>query len=145
MNDLLFRPFQIKDYSELIQLWQDSSLSYRPKGRDSLLSMSNEIEHEYSHLILAEKAGNLLGSILASHDGRRGWINRLAVHPSFRKKGLARLLIEKAEHWLLGQGLGILVCLIEEENTASQELFKSCNYVEHKEIIYYSKRLRSDI
>jgi len=38
----------------------------------------------------------LVGSVLASHDERKGWLNRLAVAPNHRRRGPARRLIAAA-------------------------------------------------
>jgi len=145
MDHIQFRLFTIADYDALLALWQAAALDHRPSGRDSREAMARETLRASAHILLAELQGRVIGSVLASHDGRRGWINRLAVHPDFRHRGLARQLTTRAESWLKDQGLGILVCLIEEENHSSRALFQSMNYVEHGDIIYYSKRLRSDI
>lgn len=141
----VFRPFVIDDYEALIALWALAKLDHRPSGRDSREAMALEATRSSAYVLLAELDGQLIGSVLASHDGRRGWINRLTVHPDYRHRGLARQLTARAEAWLKEQGLGILVCLIEEENQASHALFQSMDYVEHRDIVYYSKRLRPDI
>ena len=44
--------------------------------------------------------GKLVGIVVATHDGRKGWINRLAVHPDYRRRGIAKKLIEEAEEYL---------------------------------------------
>ena len=142
---LRFRDFTIEDHAALLDLWRTAELSHRPRGRDSLEAMAAEVQRPYSHLLLAELEGQMVGSVLASHDGRRGWINRLAVHPEWRGQGLASELIDRAEAWLMEQGLKILVCLIEEENTPSRRLFQKKDYVEHRDIVYYSKRLQPDV
>ncbi|MBU4189834.1 MAG: GNAT family N-acetyltransferase [Candidatus Thermoplasmatota archaeon] len=39
----------------------------------------------------------LIGVVVGSDDGRKGWINRLAVDLKHRKKGVARVLINAVE------------------------------------------------
>ena len=50
----------------------------------------------------------LSGAVLAGHDGRRGFLYHLAVHPDFRARGLGRALAERAT-WGLRE-MGVLKC-----------------------------------
>lgn len=70
----------------------------------------------------------LVGTILGTHDTRKGWINRLAVHPAYRRKGLATRLVREAERGLRHRGLRMFAALIEPGNAASEALFHSLGY-----------------
>jgi ribosomal protein S18 acetylase RimI-like enzyme len=89
--------------------------------------------------------GKLIGAVIASSDGRKGWINRLAVDPEYRRRGIAKALIAEAEKALRQKGLKIFCALIEDSNKASKELFRKCGYVEHRDIIYFSKRESDEV
>ncbi|HEX37983.1 MAG TPA: GNAT family N-acetyltransferase [Candidatus Cloacimonetes bacterium] len=39
---------------------------------------------------MAEKGGEIIGSVMVTHDGREGWLNRLAVLKEFRNKSIAQ-------------------------------------------------------
>jgi N-acetylglutamate synthase len=140
-----FRHFEIKDYELLISIWDASELSYRPKGRDSRKNIEKEIQSDRNIFLFSEIDGEAVATILLTNDGRKGWINRLAVIPEFRKRGIGVRLIKEAERILADQGIGIITCLIEDYNLISKEMFIKLGYVEHKEIIYYAKRLYPDV
>jgi ribosomal protein S18 acetylase RimI-like enzyme len=82
---------------------------------------------------------------LATDDSRRGWINRVAVHPGYRRTGLGGELIRAAEAELRRRGIHIIAALIEEDNTASRSLFTKLEYLDMPEIRYYSKRDSWDV
>jgi len=146
MNEnLSFRKFQIEDYDLLISLWEASNLPFKPKGRDSRENIHKEILKDDTRFLFCEMDRKIVGVILITDDGRKGWINRLAVLPQYRHAGIATRIIKEAERILIEKGLGIITCLIEEENLYSRELFMDLGYVEHKEIIYYAKRIKQDI
>jgi N-acetylglutamate synthase len=142
---LKFRKFKITDYDLLISIWEVSGLLYKPQGRDSRENIEREIRNKNTDFIFCESAGKTVGAVLITSDGRKGWINRLAVIPEFRRKGIARKLIKEAERILARQNLGIITCLIEADNLVSRNIFRELDYVEHKEIIYFAKRLYPDV
>jgi ribosomal protein S18 acetylase RimI-like enzyme len=89
---------------------------------------------------VAEVEGRLVGVVLGTHDGRKGWINRLAVAPAYRRRGIAGLLVGELETRLEALGLEIVAALIESENRASLEFFRAIGYLHDPEIEYVSKR-----
>jgi ribosomal protein S18 acetylase RimI-like enzyme len=140
MNSIVFRSYSDADYQALIDFWNNAGLHIRPTGRDSRQNMALQASQPMMNLLLAVQADQIVGSVIITHDGRKGWINRLATAPALRRTGLAKELIARSEAWLKEQGIQIYTCLIEEWNSASRALFRSQNYVEHKDILYYSKR-----
>jgi ribosomal protein S18 acetylase RimI-like enzyme len=88
----------------------------------------------------AYEGNTLVGTVIASYDSRKGWINRLAVDPTCRRRGIAKTLIAEAEKALKRRGVKIVCALIEDTNSSSIGLFKKCGYVKHRDIIYFSKR-----
>ncbi len=44
---------------------------------------------------VAEEGGKVVGAVLCGQEGRRGYLNHLAVHPEHRRKGLGRSLVER--------------------------------------------------
>lgn len=145
MKNLIIREYSIEDYDSLIKLWNLSELPYKPKGRDKKENITKEIKQKRSIFLLLELEGELIGSILATHDGRKGWINRLAILPEYRKSGFATKLIKEAEKKLINAGIGIIACLIEDWNTSSMKFFKKSGYKSHIDIIYFTKRIHEDI
>lgn len=88
----------------------------------------------------AEIDGELAGMIIASSDERKGYLNRIAVDPRYRVQGIARQLTLQAEKALHNQGIKVITLLIEAYNTSSIQLAKKMGYVQHTDIIYFSKR-----
>ena len=144
-EEVTFRSLLPSDYDDLIRLWQEAGLPYRPLGRDQREKILTELNNPFEMFILAFCHDRLVGSILASHDGRKGWLNRLCVMPDFRKQGLGRALIAEAEKFLENQGLEIFACLIEEENAESMKLFANAGYTRFDEIKYFTRKKHPDI
>ena len=133
------------DYPRIMALWQAAGLHIRPKGRDSREAFERQIASGILTVIGIEtEQGDVIGVVLVTHDSRKGLINRLAVHPDWRRQGLAKKLISIAEDLLHEQGIDVTAVLIEPENTASLKLFQATGYYEWPGMHYLSKRRSSD-
>ncbi len=141
---LRIRNLTIQDYDPLVAVWREAGLPYRPRGRDRRDRVGREMVAGTSAFLGAEESGTLVGVVVATHDGRKGWINRLAVVPSARRGGAARALVAAAERHLESQGLLIIACLVEADNDASLSLFSSLGYRRVDDIVYFAKRLDPD-
>ena len=138
------RELRPEDYGGLIALWEEAGLPCRPYGRDGRDRIAREIEGNCSIFLAIEEKGMLIGAVLGTHDGRKGWINRLAVLPEQRGRGIGRALINEVEGRLLEQGIEIVTCLIEDWNESSMAFFERLGYLPHRDIVYYSKRRSPD-
>jgi ribosomal protein S18 acetylase RimI-like enzyme len=147
------RPLGSDDYDAVLDLWRRSGLSsVRPTGRDSREAFSSTSRPDaspntangFQKTLGLFKGDELVGVIVVTHDGRKGWLNRLAVDPDHRRQGIARRLITAAEELLSRQGIHVIGALIESKNDVSLRLFRRVGYELHNDICYLSKRDRAD-
>lgn len=134
------RKLTIADYPEMIKLWTRAKLPVKPKGRDSKKHVAAEMDCNPGFFIGAFDGDLLAGAVIASHDGRKGWLNRIAVGPDYRHQGLAQKLTTAGEKALRKHGIKIFGLLIHEYNAASLKLAKKMGYVVHNDILYLTKR-----
>ena len=139
------RPMKISDYEPVITLWAAAGLPSKPKGRDGKRNFKHQLTNPNTRYMVAEASGEIVGNILTTHDSRKGWLNRLAVHPKFRRKGLGKALVAESEKWLATQGIGIWACQIEDWNDVSMAMFEGLGYHKHTDILYFTKKKNEDI
>lgn len=141
-DGLRIREFRNKDYDRVMELWAEGGLPLKPQGRDSRENISRQICMPNVLFLVAEEGegGRVIGTVLATHDGRKGWINRLVVDATLRKRGIGARLVREAERRLEALGLEILACLIEDDNAVSMAVFEKLGYKKHPGIIYFAKR-----
>jgi ribosomal protein S18 acetylase RimI-like enzyme len=135
----------INDYEAIINLWERAKLPFRPHGRDSKESISKEMNANPEFFLGVFERDRLVGVAILSCDMRKGWINRLAVDPEYRSQGVAKALIMESERILRTCGIKLFSALIDDDNTASKELFRKCGYIEHHGIAYFSKRDNEEV
>lgn len=133
------------DYEAVRNLWELAGLHIKPVGRDSQDQFAQQLATGLQTVIGAQVDGNLIGVVLTTHDGRKGWINRLAVHPDYRRQGVGQRLIEEAERVLHDQGMRLIAALIEGDNAASLALFEHAGYSDYADIHYVTKRDAHDV
>ena len=139
MEDLVIREFNIEDYRQIISLWDKVNLPYRPEGRDSPANITQQIANGTTIFLVVESDDKLVGTVLGTHDGRKGWINRLALDPEYRRRSIARRLVNELERRFDKLGLEVIACLIEGHNAVSLEVFKKLGY-NYYDVRYFSKR-----
>lgn len=137
---MLIRKLTIEDYDGIISLWNRAGLSHRPKGRDNRTAIEIQMKKNPNCFLGAYDKSRLVGTVLASYDYRRGWINRLAVDPDYRRRGIAQKIIIAAEEALRKRGARIICAQVDNQNLGSLSLFKKCGYLEHHGVVYLSKR-----
>jgi ribosomal protein S18 acetylase RimI-like enzyme len=142
---LKFKRLTIRDYDALVRLWSRAGLPFKPKVRDSRTAIGVQMRANPHYFVGAYEDERLVGAVMVSSDLRKGWINRLAVDPDFRRRGVALALIREAEHVLKADGIKIFCAQIEVDNVVSMEVFRKAGYVEHNDIVYFSKRESADI
>jgi len=131
------RPGNIPD---MWTIWDEAGLSYRPEGRDSRDELERQMLRDPDLFIGMFLNDRLIGVVIGSDDGRKGWINRLAVHPDHQGAGLGEELVAECERRLRERGREIICVFIEDGNELSLEFFGSRSYEVCRDIIYLRKR-----
>ncbi|UCC33062.1 MAG: GNAT family N-acetyltransferase [Candidatus Bathyarchaeota archaeon] len=139
------RELTISDYDDMVRLWEQTSMPFKPKGRDSRQEIDHQMRENAELFLGVFDKRMLVGVVVGSHDGRKGWINRLAVSPECRRRGIAQLLLARVEKALRKKGARIFCALVEESNLESVSLFRKRGYLVHKDILYLSRREGEDV
>ncbi|MFZ4235726.1 GNAT family N-acetyltransferase [Streptomyces murinus] len=94
-DELRLRPAVPDDLDAVLAFWRtaakDTSISDDRAGVERLL------ERDPQALILAERGGEPVGTVIAGFDGWRCHLYRLAVAPERRRQGVATALLAAAE------------------------------------------------
>ena len=91
------------DIAAVLAFWRDATAE--PSTTDDADGLEGLLERSPGALILAVDGDAIVGSIVAGWDGWRGALYRLAVQPSYRRRGIATALVSEAERSLRDQGV----------------------------------------
>lgn len=135
------RSLSLADYDAMIAVW--TAAGNHVSRREAPDAFAAQMNSGLQRALGAFMEGVLVGVALVTHDGRKGWINRLGVRPEYQRRGVGRALIAESERVITGMGLEITAALVEHDNPASLALFQSMGYRLH-EVHYLSKRSAPD-
>ena len=139
-----FRRLRPSDYGIMIELFRMCGLEPRVKGRDSRAAIAAQLRSKQNRYVGAFDGNRLVGAVFGTHDTRKGWINRLAVHPDWRRRGIAIRLVRLAERGLREQGIQMFAALIGPGNAASEAVFRALGY-EIEPMVYARRKVRVEI
>ena len=93
--------------------------------------------------LVGEIDGEIVATAMAGYEGRRGWINYLAVAPTHRRRGLARALMAHAERLLRELGCPKINLQVRTSNSEVIEFYQRIGYA-IDEVASLGKRLEND-
>ena len=139
-NDFSVRSYQDEDHSELVELWEVCFPDDPPWNNPvDVIRTKLTVQPELLFVCIAE--GRVVGSALVGFDGFRGWVNKVATHPEYQRRGIASLLMKTAEEALTAIGCPKLNLQVRADNPANVAFYQSAGY-EIEERISMGKRLQ---
>jgi ribosomal protein S18 acetylase RimI-like enzyme len=131
------RPLTEHDLDAALELWADTEhLGAVPRTEVEGLRRATP------DLVLgAWLDGQLAGVVLGAYDGRRGWINRLAVADPARRRGVGAALLEDLEERLRARGCVQVNLLVYVENDGGRRFWDRHGYEATEEVVLYHRRL----
>ena len=135
------RQFQIEDQEAVVQLWQDCGLTV--PWNDPRKDIRRKLQVNPEMFLVGLLQGRLIATVMAGYEGHRGWINYLAVHPEFQRRGYAAQMMDAAEELLRRTGCPKINLQVRTSNTNVIEFYRSIGYT-LDDCVSMGKRLESD-
>ncbi len=126
MSEVELRACTMADHEAITSLWHSCGL--HPSRTDTREALGRKLERDPELFLLAVADDEVVGTLLGTYDGRRGWINRLAIRHDWRGKGVADRLMAEVERRLVALGCEKVNLLIEPENGAAQGYYERLGY-----------------
>lgn len=134
------RLMTLKDYHQVLTVWQTAGLNIYPKD-DSKKSLLRFLKMNPKSCLVAEVGKKIVGGILGAFNGRRAWIYHLAVHPKYQKQGIGLALVEKLEQYFTNINVYKIKLDVLKSNVDVIPFYKKLGYVFEEECIVMEKKL----
>lgn len=126
MNDLSLRPAVIADAEAVPRFWTEAAEG--TSITDDADGVARLIARDPAALILAERGGALVGTVIAGFDGWRCHLYRLAVDPAQRRQGIGAALLAAAEDRFAALGGRRADAMVLNHNELGRRAWQAAGY-----------------
>ncbi len=121
------REMTLADYPEVYRLWtQTEGMSLTDD--DSRDGIALYLDRNRGLCFVAFVDGQLIGTVLCGHDGRRGIMRHLAVQTEFRQRGIALRLVQSSLAGLSEQGIKKCNIFVMDYNVAGMQFWQHIGF-----------------
>lgn len=122
------REFALSDYEDVIDLWQRAGLSL--SRSDSIEGIKRKLERDSELFLVVEEDKQIIGAVMGCFDGRRGWVNHLAIDPDFQGNQIGKNIMDELERRFREVGCEKVNLLISMDNTKVQGFYERLGFTQ---------------
>ena len=127
----------IDDYEDVVQLWSEMEV-VKLRDADSREGIDKYLRRNPDLTFLATDSEKVIGTIMAGHDGKRGYTQHLAVSDQFRREGVATKLVSLCLDSLRAEGILKSHVMILSSNELAKQFWRSLGWEPRSDIELYS-------
>ncbi|MCR9180891.1 MAG: GNAT family acetyltransferase [Erythrobacteraceae bacterium] len=133
--------YEHRHFAGVEALWEDVFPADSPWNK-AAVAIPAKLKVQPELFIVAEEAGDVVGTVMAGYDGHRGWLYTVAVKPEHQRKGVGSALLQEAEARLSKAGCTKANLQIRAGNEAVAAFYRTHGY-EVEDRISMGKRFDS--
>ena len=136
---MIIRTLSSSDVDAAAELWHSAGLTrpWNPPASD----LERALTGPSSTVLGCFDDQTLIGTVMAGHDGHRGWVYYLAVAGHHRGNGVGKSLMASAEDWLREQGAVKVQLMVRSTNQQATGFYDRLGY-ENADVQVLAKWLR---
>jgi ribosomal protein S18 acetylase RimI-like enzyme len=131
--EVVITPATEKDVAEMRQLWQATE-GMVMRDADGPEALARYFARNPGMSFCARLAGQLVGVALCGHDGRRGYLNHVAVASEVRLRGIGKALVERCLAALAADGIDKCHLFVHGVNERGKEFWRRLGWQERPEV-----------
>ena len=125
-----FRPAH---YDAVIQLWR-SAEGVVMRDADERAPLSAYLEQHRGLSFIAMQHGAVVGAVLCGTDGRRGYLQHLAVARSHRRRGIGKSLVDASVRALAARGIDKCHLMVLANNAEAQAFWSRLGWKDRNDV-----------
>ena len=130
---MTIRNMTIDDYEQVYDIWLKSG-NVLNEIDDSKTGLEKYLIRNPDTCFVAEDNGNIIGSIMSGHDGRRGYIQHTSVLAPERKKGVGAALVNNAIDALKSEGITKVSLLVFAHNEPGNKFWEKMGFATRTDV-----------
>ena len=124
------------DYDQVYQLWLSCAGMGLNDLDDSKEGIARFLQRNPQTCLVAVENQTIIGAILVGSDGRRAYIYHTAVHPNYRRRGIARQLVEAVLTVLNDLKIHKVALVVFKRNTEGNRFWEKLGFSVREDLIY---------
>lgn len=134
---VVYREMQVSDHDDVLALWQQTE-HMLIREADSRENITLYLDKNPNMSFVAQQHGKIIGAVLAGTDGRRGYLQHLAVDAEHRGQRIGKSLVEKVTQSFAQIGISKTHLFVNTDNEQAQQFYQSMGWEVRKEVKMYS-------
>lgn len=130
-------PFLPKHIHAAIELWSETP-GVRLNDTDTTEGLTRFLDRNPGLSFAVMDEGQLVGTLLCGHDGRRGYLQHMAVADAYRRLGLGRQLVESCLAALKEIDIHKCHVFVVRDNPFAGLFWERLGWVERDDVHIYS-------
>ena len=139
--DVEIREMTPSDIDGALALWQGMEGIGLDEVVDSPQGIAQHLVRNPGLSSVATVGGDIVGTVLGGHDGRRGYLHHLAVVEQHRRRGIGRGLIERSLRALRELGIRRCHVFVFEEGAAAQAFWRAVGWQRREDLSIMTRNI----
>ncbi len=138
---MMIRNMTSEDHGKVYELWINTRGMGLNDLDDSYEGISRFLERNPKTCFVAEEKDEIVGAIIAGHDGRRGYIYHTAVAEKCRHQGIGTKLVENALSALKSEGIKKCALVVFKRNAGGNDFWEKAGFSERSDLVYRNREI----
>ena len=131
------RKMTMADYENIYALWMSCTGVGLNNLDDSKEGIEKFLNRNPDTCFVAEEDGRIIGAILCGHDGRRGCLYHVCVHPDRRRRGVGKAMVVFCMEALRKEKISKVSLIAFTKNDIGNAFWKTIGWTQREDLNYY--------
>lgn len=134
---MMVRVMKPEDYGEIYELWKSIKGFAIRTVDDSEAGVTRFLKRNPTTSVVAVEDGKIVGGILCGHDGRRGCLYHVCVHPDYRLRGIGKSMVVFAMEALRKEEISKVSLIAFTQNDIGNAFWNTIGWTKREDLNYY--------
>ena len=140
----MVRSMTIADYEKVYALWKQIKGFAMRSVDDSKEGVERFLKRNLKTSVVAIEDGNVVGANLCGHDGRRGCMYHVCVHPAYRRRGIGKEMVVYAMKRLQEEEINKVSLIAFTSNDIGNAFWNTIGWTRRNDLNYYDFTLNTN-